>query len=639
MKSEKYLNCEQEADKIANKYKNKNKLDVVSHMEKEFNTDFSGINFYSKPSLGNNAYAKGKDVFFGQGMDRPEVIAHELVHTMQQGYGSGTAMLSQSAPEGSVQGWGLPEHNMITELAYKLANKDAKKDKKYESIMAGAKFNDVRHYSTAGFLIKYLNHKDEYINQSHHGGLQAIHAMNSTGSAKENYLQQKAYAEFCIDVGSNKEIDGQSILKQPFLEYVNNSNESLKRMFYPMFIKHDVLKTIENESNGDSELVWEGILEALNNPENHSRFALMTVEEFFTGGNKNLDASMVAQGSLAHMVEDSFANSHAQRTGNAVVGDSGIREALENEALTEEFLTNPDKILGSTTKIMLHQDYNEQHTVLQGAFGKHEHGDGFEEAKKPGFFQRIKNFFTRKKNKKPKKPDTVNEDMLETQGAMQAQMSVAYIFRKMSEGKADDVRDFVDKILAVDENSLILDEITQDRKKGVSGEELKKKAEKSDAFRGLDVDKFEFSFTKGGRQYERTFESDGGWMYKEKNPRVKKMLRQYNSMLDEESYNKIFEPEVLAKKYLQQAEIMSTIFYSDASNETMERLSCHGIELLTHIASLTNQLKNIKPELAGKLQQIRDVLVNAMNIGISRRKSQKSESLMFNRKSKKANIV
>lgn len=267
---------------------------------------------------------------------------------------------------------------------------------------------------------------------------------------------------------------------------------------------------------------------------------------------------------------------------------------------------------------MLHQDYNEQFSV--GPLGKHEHGDGFEEGKKKtGFWGKIKNFFKRKK--KDTKLKTSDDNMLETQGAMQAQMSVAYMFRKMAEGKSDDAYNFVEKVLKVDDNALILDKINQERKGGKDAASLNRLAEQSDAFKGLDFGKHEYSYTKGGRQYEHTFESsykyfgeDKGWMNHEKDPGTKKLLKEYDALLGDETYNKIFSAGDLADRYGKQADLMIEIFTSDkASKETRARLSSHAMELLTHIASLIKQYDKKDMDRVFKLQGLRGTLVNALN--------------------------
>ncbi len=605
-----YDRCEDEANKIAERYKNTDH--VVEHMEKDLGADFSNVRFHSQPSLGEYAYTKGKDVFFGEGMERPEVISHELVHTMQQGYGESTGMVTQTAPEGSVQGWGLGQHKKITELAYKLASGDNKVDKeKLKSLKAGATFNDIGQHSMLGFGLNYVFHTDEYINESHHGSMQALHTMNSSTaqSALDNYNQQLAYAELCVDVG----IGDENILNGSLFDYVVGSkNDYLKKMFYPVFIDRKVMKDLQQESGGDQEKLWKMIVQEVWNGERLSKYVNMSIKDFFTNGNKKLDAKFVAQGSLAHMLEDSFANSHAQRGVNVNLEASGIQEAVKSKEIAARYLNDKDKILGGTTKALLHQDYNKQHSVL--AWGKHSHGDGFEKNKQ-GFFSKIKNFF-----KETSKEETSNEDMLITQGANQAQMAVAYVLKAMEgdnnlidkEDKKEDVMGFVRELLKVDENVLILDSINKQRKNGKNREILNKIADKSTAFKGLNFEN-EYAFTKGGRQYERTFES-GGWMKEETNPEVKKLLKQYDAMLKEETYNKIFDRNTLSDKFEKQTEMMIEIFMSEkASIETKKHLSNHAMELLVHIANLIEQCGNNNDAIKTKLETIRITLVNAMN--------------------------
>ena len=456
----------------------------------------------------------------------------------------------------------IKEHELITKSAYKLAYKEKIEtdSNKLASIMAGVKFNDVKNYTTLGFILRYLNYSDMFLNESHRGSLQSLHVMDSTGSAKDNYLQQLAYAKFCMEVFENKRVNGQNIQNMLLYDYVKNSDSIFQKIFYPLFM-------------------------------NHSSYSNMTIKDFFTGQRTNLDVGFIALGSLAHLLEDSFSNSHAQRTDNVLLEKSNYLQVIQNQQMTEDFLTNPDKILSGITPILLHQNYNEQNSLV--LFGKHNHGDVFEKSRNAN------NVFI-------------------TQGAMQALLSVSYLFRALEEGKYLEVIGFIEKVLEVDYNAMLLDEINQRRKKAESIEVLNELAEQSDAFLGLDFGKHVYSFTKGGRQYEHTFDlcfgKDKAWMRREKNPAVKKLLAKYNSLLNEETYNKIFTAEQLYNRYAKQVELMTEVFSSINTNkEIRERLSNHAMELLVHIASLIRQCDEQEPEKVAKLKQLRSTLVDAIN--------------------------
>ena len=107
--------AEKEANDIAFKFMNSN--DVVKDMSAAYNVDFSGVNFHSDASAdskvkaeGKDAIASGNDIFFGKGILESNdaaskgLVAHELVHTMQQGVVESSGVVSQSVSEGAEQG-------------------------------------------------------------------------------------------------------------------------------------------------------------------------------------------------------------------------------------------------------------------------------------------------------------------------------------------------------------------------------------------------------------------------------------------------------------------------------------------------------------------------------------------------------
>ncbi len=104
--------AEKEANDIAFRFMDSQ--DVMGDMERAYHTDFSSVSIHTDESAaektaeaGVDAFASGKDIFFGRDAFNQSdpasrgLLAHELVHTMQQG--SGEAMQS-AAPAGAEQG-------------------------------------------------------------------------------------------------------------------------------------------------------------------------------------------------------------------------------------------------------------------------------------------------------------------------------------------------------------------------------------------------------------------------------------------------------------------------------------------------------------------------------------------------------
>ena len=97
-----------EADTLSEGIKAQTPEQVKQEMGERLGSDFSSVRFHSDSSsvaqadsMGARAWAQGNDIFFGEGGFSPDVAAHELVHTVQQGVVSGS--VSQSAPMGAVQ--------------------------------------------------------------------------------------------------------------------------------------------------------------------------------------------------------------------------------------------------------------------------------------------------------------------------------------------------------------------------------------------------------------------------------------------------------------------------------------------------------------------------------------------------------
>lgn len=101
-------NAEQEADRLSKGVMSASPDGVKTEMGRRLGTDFSKVNFHSGPdavrrseALGARAWTSGKDIYFGKGGFAPDIAAHEMVHTIQQGAVGGS--VSADVPYGSVQ--------------------------------------------------------------------------------------------------------------------------------------------------------------------------------------------------------------------------------------------------------------------------------------------------------------------------------------------------------------------------------------------------------------------------------------------------------------------------------------------------------------------------------------------------------
>ena len=84
--------AEEEADRLSSGIHGTAPEDIRQEMEKRLGADFSRVRFHSDPEsdkrgtqMGARAWTTGSDVYFGKGGFDPQIAAHELVHTIQQG--------------------------------------------------------------------------------------------------------------------------------------------------------------------------------------------------------------------------------------------------------------------------------------------------------------------------------------------------------------------------------------------------------------------------------------------------------------------------------------------------------------------------------------------------------------------------
>lgn len=101
--------AEREADRLSHGITAATPDGVRQQMGKKLGADFSNIRMYTDAfaankadRMGAKAYTEGQNVYFGSGGFEPEVAAHELVHTVQQGAAEGTGV-QQSVSFGTVQ--------------------------------------------------------------------------------------------------------------------------------------------------------------------------------------------------------------------------------------------------------------------------------------------------------------------------------------------------------------------------------------------------------------------------------------------------------------------------------------------------------------------------------------------------------
>lgn len=101
--------AEREADRLSQGITATTPEGVRQQMGEKLGADFSNVRMYTDQSaankadrMGAKAYTSGQNVYFGSGGFVPQVAAHELVHTVQQGAVEGVGV-QQSVSFGTVQ--------------------------------------------------------------------------------------------------------------------------------------------------------------------------------------------------------------------------------------------------------------------------------------------------------------------------------------------------------------------------------------------------------------------------------------------------------------------------------------------------------------------------------------------------------
>ena len=413
----------------------------------------------------------------------------EAVASMKEGDAEGghEAMPTASISSAPVQGWGVGGflsvlinagktkkkgfvnkveggHELLTRKAAQKAEAAAKKegldggkslnlsDKNMKSLRAGARFNDVYHKSNLGFGISYgLTHTNEFINQTHHGDMQFLHSMDTSGgNLEQNVKKMRRWAQFAADVYKNDKVEGsnKSIQETNMLEYLLNHgapDDPIQEMLLSTMIERKHLAKLEKEAREETDtedaykerrmqkiraFATEKFAQMNQGDSKTKRkakrglsdFAKMSIGDFFTGGNKNLDAGYVALGSASHMLEDSFAGSHAIR---------GYNTKYENQIGGMEIGEGRGAaIADKTTGIMINANYDTQDEK------KHSQGD----------------FLRYTDEKAPEGADQDDVYIANTQGAGLAQ-DVAAQFMYMAAKGGDGMKEYLESVTQIDQNA------------------------------------------------------------------------------------------------------------------------------------------------------------------------------------------
>ena len=145
--------------------------EVKSAMGRKLGADFSSVRIHTDAaarakadSMGAEAYTSGKDVYFGSEGQNARTVAHELVHTVQQGEVSGMGV-TQSAPAGTVQ---MKPGGLFKKFkglfSRKKKDPNAVKAGKYDSDFDG--LTNTEKYAKLQDMRKYLDTRQSQIDLS-----------------------------------------------------------------------------------------------------------------------------------------------------------------------------------------------------------------------------------------------------------------------------------------------------------------------------------------------------------------------------------------------------------------------------------------------------------------------------------------
>lgn len=158
------------------------------------------------------------------------------------------------------------------------------------SLIRGSSWNDRWIHDNVRFGFDYFFGIDRFLNASHGGSMQFLHSMEcSSGDKKQNIAKILEWVSFCIDVYNNVEIEIKGKRK-----HLLDKKVSVEACFEYYSKKNPLFK----------EMV-DGLINTTNTYKDDD------VSYFF--GADSYDPKSLAIGSVAHMIQDSFAASHSKR--------------------------------------------------------------------------------------------------------------------------------------------------------------------------------------------------------------------------------------------------------------------------------------------------------------------------------------
>jgi len=550
------------------------------------------------------------------------------------------------------------------ESANKKLDKDDKiSSKAKESMRYGARFNDVYDSkSNLAFVGRYVTHSDEYINQAHHGDLQFLHAMDgSGGTTKDTQKKMSRWAQFALDTKKNEKTNVRIAGKdkrfqdQNMLDYVlktGGGDDPFQSMMLSTMIKKDELADIEaTVARHDdmpkaekqalrlqmikSRLTEVGDDDTYNNLADDkkekykakvlegrkSSYAKQSISQFFKGTGKDAskigfmqklfhpieairrhtrDAGDIALGSMSHMIEDSFARSHGQRSYNSK-SDANKENDVD--------ITNGDAVLNTLSPMQMTSNYDEQnedkhakadYMMSGGFFRKTAHvlgqaGRGLLSILP--FGRKFGNFLGRHSDK---------GHLKRTEGAKQSRDVVAHMLYSVNHGESsENLLNFFNKATAVDKNADIIQQI-QAIKKGPQKEEAVLQDEIAALTDGSDLSGIDFiqndvSTTRSGRQFSKNaLGAKNG-----KGELLNNDAKIYEGLLEtKERTNRKVSPVAKLGEYTAQINALGGIMNHEKSADTRAEVKKHATEILLHLSSMKST------QGAGDRTIIYDPLIN-----------------------------
>ena len=327
------------------------------------------------------------------------------------------------------------------------------------SLKMGASFNDRFFFDNLGVPIAMK--LDDFLHASHEGPMQFLHSMDCSDSDKNTNKEKiLRWVEFCVDVFNNVSvltIGGEKNIKDISIrEYVESKpNDKILKVMFNDLIKRD------------------------------SSYKNYTINKFF-GGELGYHVESMVIGSVAHMIQDSFALSHTKRSLDPFLlrpndksmkidenckTDNIVRvyDIIEDEVYDvfdhvyegeKKTFEDQEKfrnyLIDKAMPIILFANYNEQNSDKIG--GKHSHAD----------------IFVRQLNADD--DNFENFYKMTLNAPMARDCTEAVLYMAVSGYNREDIRNFVDKLYPLTEVNL---------KTTKSGFQYYKKPEIESKYRGL----------------------------------------------------------------------------------------------------------------------------------------------------------